>query len=590
MLRVHKFRINSILCVLASVFFTSYSLGAAFSTDREEEEKFRSRRHLHSAWETRSLVLDPYVHLLYFSDRSQGHLDSSVFRGCKQPDKVIGSDCAVFRSSKKKVPLLESLTRTTPSPRETISAHSAAEKEGYLGILGKSKASHVGKFGKLATSLEHGSHLSGMPKGFLPGDEIHPQSFEKGEGMLEEKLLNRGLSVPDIVRTVQEEEKEIVRSNSTRPSSCASLGKSHPVDLELVRQKLLALKDSPLSSIVSPAPEREEGAAVLSSSSEFERVKQRLRSLAFLNSAPSPLKKVTKTKSSGSMPPPAREEASFQPDHPKTLSESSSVPCLSPESYFVTSPGQRVVSPRDEPYSSIAHLKLVLEDTEGHPVRTYLGTGCVIQCEGHAVRSGTYVLSAAHNVYLRAYETGVSKIEVYPGLSPDAVHAKAIADLYIVHPAYVSSEDESYKKFDIAIIKVAEPFGEHVAKLPLKIFSEKELEKALIQIWGYPAMVHEITRESPDPLIKVLNGQVMYQMDGTLLRVDPNQLYYNASTYGGQSGAPVVKDGGICGVHTYGGSSPVEGNCGTRISPDILSLLWRWIHTLESEESPESES
>lgn len=65
---------------------------------------------------------------------------------------------------------------------------------------------------------------------------------------------------------------------------------------------------------------------------------------------------------------------------------------------------------------------------------------------------------------------------------------------------------------------------------------------------------------------------LLYYMDGTILSsTTATQFKYTIDTTGGQSGTPVLVNGQVAGVHTYGGSST---NSGTRFTPSIVNTLY----------------
>ncbi|MDC0349277.1 trypsin-like serine protease [Alphaproteobacteria bacterium] len=228
---------------------------------------------------------------------------------------------------------------------------------------------------------------------------------------------------------------------------------------------------------------------------------------------------------------------------------------------------------RGDPYKSVVKLEMVVLGEEDIVLRTYLGSGVLI--------GGKYVLTAAHNLFFRQYKTGPSAIRVFLGRTGDHAGHETQADQFIVHPAYVLKEDDSYKEFDVGLIVLEESIGDTVGWLPYVTLGPDMLLGKVLSVVGYPAMMHtEPEEEGVKPSFQMLNGHTMYEMLGKSTRLTSRQLFYLINTYGGHSGSPILKFGPeghvVCGIHTYGGDTE-DGNCGTWISPDLHALIEKWI-------------
>jgi V8-like Glu-specific endopeptidase len=258
---------------------------------------------------------------------------------------------------------------------------------------------------------------------------------------------------------------------------------------------------------------------------------------------------------------------------------------LIPESYVVSA-AHKIIGHEDigsPPYASVVKLEMVLLGEEDVVLRTYLGSGVLI--------GGKYVLTAAHNLFFRQYETGPSAIHVFPGRSGDHIPHETDAAQFIVHPSYVLKQDETYKEFDVGLIVLEDPIGDTAGWLPyVSLGPDMLLEKPLTVV-GYPSMMHiEPEAEGAKPSFQMLQGHTMYEMLGKSTKLTERQIFYLINTYGGHSGSPILKRGpdgyAVCGIHTYGGDTE-DGNCGTWISPDLHTLIGRWIE--EFTEAPEEE-
>jgi len=261
------------------------------------------------------------------------------------------------------------------------------------------------------------------------------------------------------------------------------------------------------------------------------------------------------------------------------------IPQLTPESYVVSA-AHKIIGHEDigsSPYASVVKLEMVLLGEEDVVLRTYLGSGVLI--------GGKYVLTAAHNLFFRQYETGPSAIHVFPGRSGDHIPHETEAAQFIVHPSYVLKQDETYKEFDVGLIVLEDPIGDTAGWLPYVTLGPDMLLEKSLTVVGYPSMMHtEPEAEGAKPSFQMLPGHTMYEMLGESTKLTARQLFYLINTYGGHSGSPILKRGpdgySICGIHTYGGDMK-DGNCGTWISPDLHALIGRWIEEFTGE--PEEE-
>lgn len=95
------------------------------------------------------------------------------------------------------------------------------------------------------------------------------------------------------------------------------------------------------------------------------------------------------------------------------------------------------------------------------------------------------------------------------------------------------------------------------------VYDDPDLAGMTVNVYGYPA--------DKD------GGSAAWGDFRKLVGVQPRQLFYNLSTYGGQSGCPVFVKGGdevtAVGIHNYGGTSS---NSATRITAEVFADLEAW--------------
>ncbi len=242
------------------------------------------------------------------------------------------------------------------------------------------------------------------------------------------------------------------------------------------------------------------------------------------------------------------------------------------ENFVIGAKYKHISQATDSFYPKIVKLEMDLLDDKDEVVRTYVGSGVMID--------KYHVLTAAHNLFYRAYSTGPSVVRVYPGRTGDVIPHEAEAVTFVVHPGYVLGSEEEYKGCDLGLIIIDQPIGDQTGHLPYQIFSEEDLVGKLLHVVGYPAIIHDESSAEERPRFKQLSGQDMYHMSGLAGKMTDSQIYYFLDTYGGQSGAPVLKEVSpgefvVCGIHTYGGTKE-EGNSGTLLTADKLVYIDRW--------------
>lgn len=127
-------------------------------------------------------------------------------------------------------------------------------------------------------------------------------------------------------------------------------------------------------------------------------------------------------------------------------------------------------------------------------------------------------------------------------------------------------------ELDYGCIHLDAPLGERTGWFSLQPVSDAELRDRTVAIAGYPADRGQ--------------GTELYSHAQKLLRVDPQRLYYDVDTFGGQSGSPAwLESSGIApivvGIHAYGVAGTPAGygivaNSATRLIPPVLAEIVRW--------------
>ncbi|KAJ6515394.1 hypothetical protein C8R45DRAFT_1205662 [Mycena sanguinolenta] len=215
-------------------------------------------------------------------------------------------------------------------------------------------------------------------------------------------------------------------------------------------------------------------------------------------------------------------------------------------------------------YRSIVKIQSKFRNYNGEEV-WMMGTGWLIRPD--------LLVTAGHVVYDRAYNFGAT-IQVkcyigYNGAQSVPKQGYAIAEIPAVQPRYGSKivtmeswvKDPDARLRDVAFIRVHKPF---VGNLNLfKFTNTRSPGRLRIGVVGYPG----------DKDLRGEKGAQMYELfDSTPIDLEKHprhMIAYNISTYGGQSGAPVLSktDAGLIavGTHCYGAGNGEAKNTGNSI-------------------------
>ena len=183
------------------------------------------------------------------------------------------------------------------------------------------------------------------------------------------------------------------------------------------------------------------------------------------------------------------------------------------------------------------------------------------------------LVTAGHCVYIKnsgkpERDGWVKNIQVMPGRNADNLPFGAVtATQFWSVKGWIESGDEN---FDYAAIIIPAELGKKTGWLGIATLSDASLQTAKANIAGYPG--------DKD------TGTLWYDKQ-VIASVNPNKVFYDIDTAGGQSGAAVyviqeeIQDGKpkverkAVAVHAYGGATT---NSGTRISPPVYTNLVNW--------------
>lgn len=212
----------------------------------------------------------------------------------------------------------------------------------------------------------------------------------------------------------------------------------------------------------------------------------------------------------------------------------------------------RIVDTEKFPWRVHASLLITARDNS-----RWLGTAWFI--------SPCTLITAGHCVYIKnsgipGRDGWVKSIQVMPGRDGSKLPFGSVtATQFWSVKGWIESGDEN---FDYAAIIIPAKLGKKTGWLGIATLSDTTLKTAKANIAGYPG-------DQP-------TGTLWYDKQ-VIASVNPNKVFYDIDTAGGQSGAAVyvIQDGErkAVAVHAYGGATT---NSGTRISPPVYTNLVNW--------------
>ena len=175
-----------------------------------------------------------------------------------------------------------------------------------------------------------------------------------------------------------------------------------------------------------------------------------------------------------------------------------------------------------------------------------------------------YALTAKHCVF---HDNEVSSdVEFLLGATATSVLKKTYAKRVITHDT-----------LDLALLELNIPVGLELGWAGLREASEKEVfeEDFLVTISGYPG-------QKRFPSYYWRQEREMFKMEGTVHRIEEDEISYLIDTSRGQSGAGLwrILDGERIegyGIHTTGTGDPISGNSGVRVNQNVLSFIEKHI-------------
>lgn len=171
-----------------------------------------------------------------------------------------------------------------------------------------------------------------------------------------------------------------------------------------------------------------------------------------------------------------------------------------------------------------------------------------------------YALTAKHCVF---HDNELSSdVEFLLGATANSVLKKTYAKRVIVHDT-----------LDLALLELNLPVGLELGWAGLREASEKEVfeEDFLVTIAGYPG-------QKRFPSYYWRQERDMFKMDGTVHKIEGDDISYLIDTSRGQSGAGLwrIMNGEKVegyGIHTTGTGDPISGNSGVRINSKTLNFI-----------------
>ncbi|KAK3997783.1 hypothetical protein QBC44DRAFT_354296 [Cladorrhinum sp. PSN332] len=226
-------------------------------------------------------------------------------------------------------------------------------------------------------------------------------------------------------------------------------------------------------------------------------------------------------------------------------------------------------------YRSIVKLQMRYEGQAEDDTAYSMGTGWLI--------SPDTLVTAGHNVFdWSGYGTGLGRavhIKAYIGyhgrenVNSPIVQSRVAKDI-VTTAEWVMSRENRHR--DVAIIRLDRPFEGNLRCFTYK-GTPKQAEE-MIGVVGYPAdkvLAYEDGREE--------KGALMYeQFNDIAYNLEPNKqnalgmIKYRISTFGGQSGAPIIRKSAkqtVIGTHVYGGGDKNQGNAIGPLGNDLDGLL-----------------
>lgn len=206
------------------------------------------------------------------------------------------------------------------------------------------------------------------------------------------------------------------------------------------------------------------------------------------------------------------------------------------------------------PWRAMASLRITARDGS-----QWIGTAWFI--------SARTLITAGHCVYLKNSDTPnregwVKKIDVMPGRNGASMPFGVLpaVEFWTVK----GWGEEGSELYDYGAIILPKPITHDVGTFGFAVLKDDTLEQRIINVAGYPG-------DKP--------GGSLWHDSREIVQKTSDKLFYEADTYGGQSGCPAYliqpdKQRVAIGIHAYGGASS---NSATRISAAAYGNLQAWM-------------
>ncbi|KAI0444258.1 trypsin-like serine protease [Xylaria telfairii] len=226
-------------------------------------------------------------------------------------------------------------------------------------------------------------------------------------------------------------------------------------------------------------------------------------------------------------------------------------------------------------YRSIVKLQMRYEKQDPSNSAWAMGTGWLI--------SPDTLVTAGHNVYSwGGGEEGLGRavhIRCYIGyhgrdFTNSPIVQRRYAKTIVTTAEWLTSKDNRHR--DVAFIQVDRPFEGDLR--PFSYKSTPWVGDDMLGVVGYPAdktLTDKDGREEKGALMYEMFKDIQYSLDDK--RSNPLQmLKYRISTFGGQSGAPVIRKTGdqvVIGTHVYGNGDKNQASAIGQYGNDYDSLI-----------------
>lgn len=230
----------------------------------------------------------------------------------------------------------------------------------------------------------------------------------------------------------------------------------------------------------------------------------------------------------------------------------------------------------EPPLSLICSIEAV-DETRGIP---WGGTGFLV--------APRIVVTAAHNLVQDHPLQGplaATRVRVRPGRrvgeDPFGAHEVTPAD-WTLHPLW---RDQPVAGHDMAVIRLPAPGPGVPGWLGVAALTDAALADRMVNVAGYPLRVGAAGEENRIPPEETFMR--LYWHADRVLALDPDQIFYDADTSGGQSGAPVIlmpladdpfSGPTVVGIHIRGQDGAADptrrlNNSAARITEALMDLI-----------------